>query len=116
MLTSAQIAQLKAEIAADIVQLQEDIPGLEAMTQPISPDNAIGRLSRMDAINTRSTNLTALNAAKVRLIKLNQTLSKIDHPDYSECDECLTEIPFARLMLVPESRYCVACAEKISQQ
>ncbi len=102
-------------IEADIIQLQEDISGLEAMTQPISPDNAIGRLSRMDAINTRSANQTALNAARVRLVKLTKTLSKIDSAEYGECDECLSEIPFARLMLVPESEYCVTCSEKLAE-
>ncbi|MCF6325126.1 MAG: TraR/DksA C4-type zinc finger protein [Gammaproteobacteria bacterium] len=115
MLTPTQTTQLKAKIEADILQLQEDISGLEAMTQPISPDNAIGRLSRMDAINTRSANQTALNAAKVRLAKLTQTLPTIDCAEYNECEACLVEIPFARLMLVPESEYCVACSEKLSE-
>ena len=114
MLTPSQITQLKAKIEADIIQLEEDIPGLEEMTQPISPDNAIGRLSRMDAINTRSANQTALNAAKIRLAKLTKTLPKIESPEYGECEECLAEIPFARLMLVPESEYCVACSEKMT--
>lgn len=114
MLTSTQAHQLNAKIEADILQLQEDIIGLEAMTQPISPDNAIGRLSRMDAINTRSANQTALNAAKIRLAKLNQTLPRINNPEYGECDECLVVIPFARLMLVPESQYCVACSDKMA--
>ncbi len=115
MLTPTQIPQLKAKIESDITQLQEDIPGLEAMTQPVAPDNAIGRLSRMDAINTRSANQTALNAARIRLAKLIQTLPKIEHAEYDECEECLVKIPFARLMLVPESEYCVACSEKLSE-
>jgi len=114
VLTTTQISQLKTKIESDIAQLQEDIPGLEAMTQAIAPDNAIGRLSRMDAINTRSANQTALNAVRIRLAKLTQTLPTIDHAEYNECDECLVEIPFARLMLVPESEYCVACSEKLS--
>lgn len=115
MLTPEQISQLKAKIEADIIQLEEDIAGLEEMTQPIAPDNAIGRLSRMDAINTRSANQTALNAAKIRQAKLKKTLPNIDSAEFSECDECLVEIPFARLMLVPECEYCVVCADKIQQ-
>jgi len=115
VLTPSQVTQLKGKIEADITQLEEDIPGLEAMTQAIAPDNAIGRLSRMDAINNRSANQTALNAAKIRLAKLTRALTKIDQPEYSECDECLVEIPFARLMLVPESEYCVACSEKLTE-
>lgn len=89
--------------------------GLEAMTQPISPDNSIGRLSRMDAINTRSANQTALNAARVRLARLTKILPLIESADYGECEECLAIIPFGRLMLVPESEYCVACSEKLNQ-
>lgn len=115
VLTSEQISQLKTRIEADIIQLHEDIVGLEEVTQPISPDNAIGRLSRMDAINTRSANQTALNAAKIRLSKLKAVLPRLDSDDYDECDECLAKIPFARLMLVPECEYCVACAEQIQR-
>lgn len=114
MLNDAQQQELRAKIEADIVQLEEDIVGLEEMTQPISPDNAIGRLSRMDAINTKSANLTALNAARIRLAKLQMVLPIIGSDTYGECDECLNQIPFARLMLVPESVHCVSCAEKLA--
>lgn len=113
MLNETQQKTLGAKIKADIAQLGEDIAGLEKMTQPISPDNAIGRLSRMDAINTRSANQTALHAARIRLAKLQRVLPCIGDEEFGECDECLAEIPFARLMLVPESEYCVSCAEKL---
>ncbi|MBW1833433.1 MAG: TraR/DksA C4-type zinc finger protein [Deltaproteobacteria bacterium] len=37
----------------------------------------------------------------------------IDDPDFGLCCECEEPIPFARLMIMPESDLCVKCAEAI---
>ena len=44
--------ELKSHIKEKIEGLKELIKSYKLLTQPISPDNAIGRLSRMDAINS----------------------------------------------------------------
>jgi len=37
-------------------------------------------------------------------------LTMINDPDFGLCRECEDPIPFARLMIVPESNLCVQCA------
>jgi len=46
------------------------------MTQPIAPENAIGRLGRMDAINNKSVMEAALREAEAKLIRVNQALQR----------------------------------------
>jgi RNA polymerase-binding transcription factor len=103
--------KLKDHIKKKIEDLKENITSYRTLTQPIPPDNAIGRLSRMEAINSKSINEAALNKAKQTLSKMELALTMIDTSDFGLCRECEEPIPFARLMIVPESDLCVKCAE-----
>ena len=105
--------KLKNHIKEKIEGLKENINSYQLLTQPISPDNAIGRLSRMEAINSKSINEAALNNSKQTLSKMERALTMIDDPDFGLCCECEEPIPFARLMIMPESDLCVKCAEAI---
>ena len=60
-----------------LLKVKEEIKRLEEMTKPISPDNAIGRLSRMEAIGEKSVNDAALRNAKFRVTKLSLPLSEL---------------------------------------
>jgi DnaK suppressor protein len=102
--------QLKAHIQNRIEDLKKDIKSYQELTRPVSPDNAIGRLTRMEAINSKSINEAALNKAEQALSKMERTLRMIDDPDFGLCRECDEPIPFKRLMIVPESDLCVQCA------
>jgi DnaK suppressor protein len=112
-LETVQKEKLKDHIQKMIEDLKEDIKSYQVLTQPVSPDNAIGRLTRMEAINSKSINEAALNKAKQTLSKLERTLMMINAPDFGLCRECEEPIPFARLMIVPESDLCVQCAEEM---
>ena len=81
------------------------------LTQPIAPENAIGRVSRMDAINNKSINEAALRKAEAKLKNLEFALSNVDDPDFGFCIKCKQKIPVQRIMLVPQSRFCVNCAK-----
>ena len=103
--------ELESHIREKIGGLQEDIRSYEQLTRPISPDNAIGRLSRMEAISSKSINEAALRQAKYTLSRLERALKEMDGPDFGLCRECEEPIPFARLMIMPETDLCVECAE-----
>ena len=105
--------QLKDHIKKKIEDLKENIKSYQVLTQPVVPDNAIGRLTRMEAINSKSINEAALNKSKQTLSKMERALMMINDPDFGLCRECEEPIPFARLMIVPESDLCVQCAEAI---
>lgn len=107
---NAQDKELIRDIINEqIQQIEQKLPGLEEQTKPISPDNAIGRLSRMEAINERSVNQATYRKAKIRLEGLLAAREKIDDEDYGQCLECGESIHLKRLKILPESALCMDC-------
>jgi DnaK suppressor protein len=104
--------QLKEKIIAAIAKTEEDIVHLEEATQPIAPENSIGRVSRIDAINNKGVSEAALRSARKKLSSLKTALGKIDSPEFGICAGCKQPIPPARLMYLPESKFCVNCADR----
>jgi len=102
---------IRKHVLDEIENTRESIASLEELVRPIAPDNAIGRLSRMEAIGTKSINEASLRKARVKLEKLKRVLGDIDDdPDFGLCLECGEDIPIGRIKLIPESRLCVTCA------
>lgn len=103
--------QLAEKIRAAITATTEDIAALTELTRPIAPDNAIGRLSRMEAMSSKSVNEAALTSARQRLTKLKYALANLNDEAFGICVECGDPIPVARILAVPETNRCVECAE-----
>lgn len=103
--------ELKRKISAGIEETQGLIESLAKSAQPVAPDNAIGRLTRMEAIGSKEVAESALQSAKAKLANLETALTKVDDPDFGICIRCSHPIPHGRIMLMPESVWCVACAE-----
>ena len=101
---------LKEKIEREIPRLEEEITELKELVKPIAPENAIGRISRMDAINNKSVNEAALRKATIRLDALKEALQNIDHENFGLCVRCSDVIPMGRLLLRPQSKSCVKCA------
>jgi DnaK suppressor protein len=105
--------KLARQIKEKIETTKKDIISYAERTQPVAPDDAIGRLTRMDAIGNKSINEAALREARNTLAKLERALKMIDRPGFGICIECEEPIPIARMMIMPESDMCVECAEDI---
>lgn len=101
---------LKTLIETEISKTEASIMHYKELTKPIAPNDAIGRVSRMDAINNKSVNEASLRQAELKLNKLKIVLSKIDHVDFGVCLKCQQSIPIGRILIRPESLLCVNCA------
>jgi len=88
----------------------EKIAQMEEMTKPVAPENSIGRISRMDAINNKSVVEAALRTARIELEGLKHASRHIDSDDFGRCEECGDMIDVKRLMVMPGSRRCMKCA------
>lgn len=104
-------AEVIERIKAEIVKTEYEIVELKELTKPISPENAVGRLSRMDAINNKSINDNRLRTAETKLKKLQHSLQKSADENFGSCARCGGNIQLGRLMLLPESNYCIHCAQ-----
>lgn len=105
-------AQLVQKIEEGIEKTQADIDRLKELTAPIAPENAIGRVSRMDAINNRSVNQAALRKSIQRLTSLKRAKEQANDTHFGLCRNCGNEIPIGRMLLLPESTLCVQCAQR----
>jgi DnaK suppressor protein len=99
-------------IQEKIAATEKRITQLKDLCKPIAPENAIGRVSRMDAINNKSVNEAALRQNENTLLKLQQALTKVDEPNFGKCYSCGNSIPLGRILLVPQSNKCVQCASR----
>ena len=104
--------KLKERIKEKIEVFKKNVISYQKLTQPIAPDNSIGRLTRMEAISSKSINEAALSNASYTLSKLERVLKIIDDPNFGLCTQCEEPVPFARLMIIPETDFCVECAAK----
>jgi DnaK suppressor protein len=103
-------ADVVERIKAEIEKTEKEIVELKELTKPISPENAVGRLSRMDAINNKSINDNRLRTAEIKMRKLQHSLQKSSEKNFGTCARCGGDIQIGRLMLLPESNYCIRCA------
>ncbi|MBT3980591.1 MAG: TraR/DksA family transcriptional regulator [Bacteriovoracaceae bacterium] len=103
--------KFKILIEKSIEDEHDNIESLKKNTQPVSPDNAIGRLSRMEAISEKSVFDASLRKAELRLRSLEGALNRVELEDFGICSECAEPIPMKRLRAVPYSSSCISCLE-----
>lgn len=109
-MTQEERQQLKEKLLQEKEKVEKRIRSLKDLTQPIAPENAIGRVSRMDAINNKSVNDAALRTAEQKLKSIDEALRKIHDKDFGHCRRCGQPIPMGRLVVMPESSLCIRCA------
>ena len=105
-----QREEIRRLIEAEIHKTEQAVADYEELSKPIGPENAIGRVSRMDAIHNKSVSEAALREARSKLSGLRAMLPKVGEPGFGLCARCKQPIPVKRILLVPHSAYCVHCA------
>jgi len=103
---------IREEVKKKIQETEKLLLSLKKQAKPVAPDRAIGRLTRMDAIQQKNMSEANLQSAKEKLRLLQETLVKLDAADFGICYRCKKNIPVERIMAIPETRLCVACASK----
>ena len=111
-MTQEDRAILKTKIEELIVKYEHDIKETEEMTQPISPENSLGRISRMDAINNKGVMEASLRNKISKRNKLIMALTKVEDLSFGICINCSKPINPKRLMFMPESTKCIKCADR----
>jgi len=109
-MTSKEKSNIKDKVLQETEKTNKSIADYKEITKPISPENAIGRITRMDAINNKSVAEAALRQAEAKLKNLHAVLDSIEDKDFGLCIKCHQPIPIGRILLVPQSRFCVNCA------
>ncbi len=111
-MTEEKLQLYRQIIEDEISKLKAEISSLSELDKPISPDSAIGRLSRMEAIQAQSIAQSSLRSKKMRLQRLESALLRVSRGGYGLCSVCEEEISEKRLRIAPESTVCMDCLQQ----
>ena len=70
----------------------------------------VGRLSRMDALQSQAMSLESERRRQLELVKIEATLSRLQNGIFGYCLKCDEEIQLKRLELDPTVTLCIDCA------
>ena len=115
MLTADQLIDLEELIIAELDRIREESDSSEEEREAIAPDVAIGRLSRLDAMQMQEVAKEAERRREERLSQLEFALEQLDSGTYGRCERCGEDIDFARLKVAPEATRCWLCAGTASR-
>jgi len=86
----------------------------EESTRPVNLDqSSVGRLSRMDAMQSPAMAQENKRRRSVQLVRIRAALERIEEEEYGYCAACDEEINRRRLEVDPAAPFCVACASKV---
>ena len=102
----AELHQALLNLRVDLKQLLEDSSD---GAQPVSLDEPIGRLSRMDAMQQQSMVQANRRTTRTRLTRIEAALRRHTNDEYGPCLECEEDIGYARLNAQPEAPFCIDC-------
>ncbi|KZY31571.1 molecular chaperone DnaK [Roseovarius sp. HI0049] len=98
-------------IAARLAELDAEDEMGEAGQATVELDQqAVGRLSRMDALQNQAMSKATGARRKTERARLQAALARMDEDEFGYCEECGDAIAPARLRLDPAATRCVDCA------
>ncbi|HSG48206.1 MAG TPA: TraR/DksA C4-type zinc finger protein [Longimicrobiales bacterium] len=111
-LTTPELAGLRAELEGALARLERSMRVSNEAVKPVELDQAaVGRLSRMDSLQSQSMAKSLQEREQAKLALLHQALRRMDEGSYGRCTGCGGGIPFGRLLIFPETPTCQACGE-----
>jgi DnaK suppressor protein len=107
-------------IKARLLQMQRELEDLKATGDAAAgvvelDQTAVGRLSRMDALQGQAMSKEAGRRRQLELQKIAGALRRIDSGDYGYCLSCGEPVAPQRLALDPAAGLCIECASKKEQ-
>jgi DnaK suppressor protein len=115
-LTKAQLVEFVTALETLRENLQQQIVNSAEQTQPVTLDQqAVGRVSRIDAIQQQHIAIASQQQAKTLLAQVQAALVRIGAGDYGYCLECDEMIALPRLQAQPYARWCLRCQARSEQ-
>ncbi|MFK8014552.1 MAG: TraR/DksA family transcriptional regulator [Gammaproteobacteria bacterium] len=102
---------------ARLIALRDDIEqvaatGDDAAAIVTLDQTAVGRLSRMDAMQAQAMSLNAKQRRERTLNGIERALQRLRDDAFGDCMDCDEPIALARLRFDPTATLCIDCAAK----
>lgn len=107
------LRKLLLEKQQDLLAVRES--GTQAAGTVTLDQTSVGRLSRMDALQSQAMLQEAVRRREQRLQEIAAALQRIESGDYGYCELCDEEIAEKRLEINPTARYCIACSSRLEE-
>lgn len=108
-MTEEEKKTLKNKIQANIGAQREHIASLEFSIQQLPPDCDLDSSTRREVMDHKRNCEAGIRGAMKKVSHLEVALKRVDGPDFGICIECDKPIEMTKLMLMPETLYCVQC-------
>lgn len=108
-LTVAQVAELRDDLEKLNAELEQQLESSRDEGAPVSLDEPIGRLSRMDAIAQREVSKAGRRQQTLELGRIRAALQAISEGEYGICRACDEPVGYRRLKARPNVTVCVRC-------
>jgi len=111
--TDLDLDALRAKLTAHREELLVDEASTVADRATVdAADTAMGRLSRMDALQQQAMAQETERRRQVELKRINAALTRMDDGEYGSCVHCSADIDSRRLDFDPAAPLCIKCANE----
>jgi len=107
---------IRSTLEARRADLRSAIAAGEQADVPIAPDKSLGRLTRMEALQSQQMASALIQRNRDELARVQRALERIRSGSYGLCGRCGEEIAESRLLAVPDAIVCRDCAERPVQR
>lgn len=111
-LNEQQLSELRLALLQQREELRKLLADSSDGSQPVSLEEPIGRLSRMDAMQQQSMVQANRRTAQSRLVRIEAALRRHADNEYGLCAQCEEAIGHLRLKAQPEAPFCITCQEQ----
>ncbi len=109
-LSDGQFVELRRDLEALARELREVLEGTAEAARPVELDQpAVGRVSRVDAIQQQKMLEANRRAQRGRAQLVQSALRRFEEGEYGDCAGCGECVGYARLKACPETPFCIEC-------
>ncbi len=109
-LTPDQISLLRDELERQLIKLERSMGLSQQASEVVELDQtAVGRLSRMDSLQSQNMAKNLQGREQVKLAMILDALQRVKEGRYGQCAGCGEAIALGRLTVFPEASECATC-------
>ena len=110
MMNAEEVDKYQTRLSQLSLEIQDYLKKSQDSASAVEPDNALGRLSRMEAMQDQQMVLELRRRKKRQLSDVASALKRIEQNSFGSCMFCGKTISNDRLDAFPEVQTCVNCA------
>ena len=113
-MNDADLDTFKEALLAQRQELERSEEGARESVTPVELDQtSVGRLSRMDALQSQAMAQENKRRREIQLVRNRAALERIETGEYGYCASCGEDIDPRRLKVDPANPFCVECASEM---